>query len=243
MPGLIINGAHVLGPAPTGSSGPATLPEYLTSIGKDSWYAQFLAGTEMYVNSDKTGGAVALNGTVGSWAPNPANTSSFTAYFTQASAADRPLYAAANGVNSLYASGNASGDTRYMDLNSTTALNGAYTVIIRMPLLARDTKAPYSHNSSTVYFTSGPGGGNLLAAIAASGSSVADQIIHVTRNTPGTSTGNCLVGVSQTGTGHNGTAARLFRRSTSYSASAISELWFIPQLTAGELDAAMTFVT
>jgi hypothetical protein len=65
----------------------------------------------------------------------------------------------------------------------------------------------------------------------------------VLRNTPGTSSGNCIIGASQTGTGHNGAAPRLLRRTTSYSASAISELWFTPQLTAAELDAAMAFIT
>ncbi len=239
---LVVNGSHVLGPAASGS-GITTLPAYLASIGKNSFYARFVAGTNMFVNSDLTGGAVALNGTVGSWQAEAANTSNFTAYFTQSASGDRPLYAAANSVNSLYASGNASGDSRHMDLNSTSALNGAYTVLCRHPLLARDNRAPYSHNGSTFYWSSSTGGGSILSAVAAGGSSAADQCIWVLRNTPGTSTGNCLIGASQTGTGHNGTAPRLFRRTTAYSASAISELWFTPQLTAVELDAAMAFIT
>jgi hypothetical protein len=197
----------------------------------------------MFVNSDLTGGAVALNGTVGSWQSEAANTSNFTAYFAQSASGDRPLYAAANSINSLYASGNASGDTRYMDLNSTSALNGAYTVICRHPLLARDSRSPYSHNGTALYWQTSTGAGSILASVSASGTSAADQIIWVLRNTPGTSSGNCIIGVSQTGTGHNGFAPRLFRRTTSYSASAISELWFTPQLTAAELDAAMAFVT
>lgn len=239
---LVINGSHTLGPAASGS-GITTLPAYLASIGKNSFYARFVAGTGMFVNSDLTGGAVALNGTVGSWQSEAANTSNFTAYFAQSASGDRPLYAAANSVNSLYASGNATGDSRHMDLNSTSALNGAYTVLVRHPLLARDSKAPYSHNNTQFYYSSSTGAGSFLAAVSAGGSSAADQAIHVVRNTPATTSGNCIVGVSQTGTGHNGFAPRLFRRSTAYSASAISELWFTPQLTAAELDAAMDFVT
>jgi len=226
-----------------GGSSITTLPQYLTSIGKDSFYARFAAGIGMYVNSDKTGGAVALNGTVGSWEADPANTSNFTAYFTQSASGDRPLYAAANSINSLYASGNATGDSRHMDLNSTSILNGAYSVLVRHPLLARDSKAPYSHNGTAFYWSTSTGAGSILSAISAGGSSAADQCNWVLRNTPGTSSGNCIIGASQTGTGHNGTAPRLFRRTTAYSASAISELWVTPQLTAVELDAATTFIT
>lgn len=238
---LVVNGAHVLGPA--ASSSIATLPAYLASIGKNSFYARFVAGTGMYVNSDKTGGAVALNGAVGSWEADPANTSNFTAYFAQSAGTDRPLYAAANGVNSLYALTNSTlSDSRYMELNSTSALNGAYTVLCRHPLLARDNRSPYSHNGTQVYWNSGTGAGSLFSAAGAAGTTAVDQIIWVVRNTAGTSSGNLVIGVSQTGTGHNGFAPRLLRRTSSYSASAISELWFMPQLTALELDAAMTFI-
>lgn len=225
-----------------GGSSITTLPQYLASIGKNSFYARFVAGTNMFVNSDLTGGAVALNGTVGSWQAEAANTSNFTAYFAQAASGDRPLFAAANGVNSLYASGNATGDSRHMDLTSTSILNGAYSVLCRHPLVARDSRAPYSHNVSTVYWITSTGAGTMLT-FAAGGQTSADQIIWVVRNTPATSAGNCVVGLSQTGTAHNGTAPRLLRRTTNYSASAISELWFTPQLTANELDAAMAFIS
>lgn len=230
--------------APSGGSSITTLPQYLTSIGKDSWYAQFLAGTEMYVNNNKTGGPVSLNNTVESWAPNPANTSNFTAYWTQAGgAAAAPYYAASNGVNSLVGTGNDGGGSRYMDLSSTTALNGAYTVICRHPFLARDGRSPYSHQATTVYWTTGSGSTQLFGVIAAGGTTSPDQIIHVVRNTPATSGGNAIFGLSATGTGHNNNAPRLFRRSANYSATSISELWFIPLLTAIELDGAMAFIT
>jgi hypothetical protein len=52
-----------------------------------------------------------------------------------------------------------------------------------------------------------------------------------------------MIGITQSGTGHNGTAPYLLRRSTQYSISAISEIWLMPALTANELDAAMTFVS
>ncbi len=240
---LIIPGSTRLGPAASGS-GITTLPAYLASIGKNSWYAQFLAGTEMYVNSNKTGGAVALNSTVGSWAPNPSNTSNFTAYWTQAGgAAAYPYYAASNGINSLVGTGNDAGDARYFDLSSTTALNGAYTVICRHPFVARDGKSPYAHNTSSVYWATGTGSTQLFSIVSAAATTVADQVIHVIRNTPATSGGNAIIGISQTGTAHNNTAPRLLRRSTGYSITSISELWFVPQLTSVELDAAMAFIT
>lgn len=244
MPGLIVNGAMTLGAAPTASV--STLPAYLSSIGKNSWYARFAPGTNMWTSSGLTGSAVSLNGNLGSWGPDSSNTSNFTAYWNQATVSNYPVYAAANGINSLYSSSNnpaGAGDTRHLQLSSTTALNGAYTVIVRMPLIERDGRSPFSHNSSSVYFISGSGSSQLLSAIGASGTTVPDQIIHVVRNTPGTSIGNCTVGISQTGTAHNGTAPYLLRRSTTYSASAISDLWFTPQLTASELYTAMTFIT
>lgn len=241
---LRIPGSTRLGPRSSGSS-ITTLPAYLASIGKNSWYARFVAGTNMFVNSDLTGGAVALNGIVGSWQAEAANTSNFTAYWSQSNAANRPHYATANSVNCLYSSTNnpaGVGDTRHLQLTSTTALNGAYSFLIRLPIYERDSRTPYSHNN-VFYFVSSSGAGSLFASVVASGFTAADQVPHVYRNTPGTSSGNLLMGMSQTGTGHNGTAPYVLRRSTTYSASAISELWLVPQLTANELDAAMTFVT
>ena len=229
-----------------GSSGPTTLPYYLASIGKNSFYARFVAGTNMFVNSDLTGGAVALNGTVGSWQAEAANTSNFTAYWTQSTAGDRPHYAAANGINSLYSSSNnpaGAADQRHLVLTSTSALNGAYSMLVRLPILARDSRSPYSHNGTAFYFGTSTGAGSLFAAVSAGGSSAADQVIHSVRNTGGTTSGNALVCVSQTGTGHNGFAPYLLKRSTGYSSSAISELWLTPQLTAAELGAAMSYIT
>ena len=242
---LVINGSHTLGPAASGS-GITTLPAYLASIGKNSFYARFVAGTNMFVNADLTGGAVALNGTVGSWQAEAANTSNFTAYWTQSTAGDRPHYAAANGINSLYSSSNnpsGAADQRHLVLTSTSALNGAYSIIVRLPILARDSRSPYSHNGTALYFGTSTGAGSLFAGIGAGGSTSADQITHCVRNTGGTTSGNALVCISQTGTGHNGVAPYLLKRSTQYSSSAISELWLTPQLTTNELDAAMTFVT
>lgn len=242
--GIRAIGAAKVGGRPTGAI--STLPAYLASIGKNSWYARFVAGTAMWTNNNLTGSAVSLNGNVGSWGVDSSNTSNFTAYWTQTFVGNYPVYATANDVNSLYTSSNdplGAGDTRHLQLSSTTVLNGAYTVIMRHPILARDTRTPYSHNNTSVYWGTSNGGGSILAGIGASGTTVADQVIWVLRNAPGTSSGNCIIGVSTTTTGHNGFAPYLLRRGSSYSSSAISEIWFTPQLTAAELDAAMTFVT
>lgn len=233
---ILTPGMTTLGPA--GGSSITTLPAYLASIGKNSFYARFVAGTNMYVNADKTGGSPTLDsGTVGSWDYDAANTSNWSAYWSQSNAADRPRYMTAGGVASI--AGNA--DSHHIDLNSTTALNGTYSVLIKYTLLARDSRALFSHNVTACHISSSAGSAQLFS-IAANGASVADQIIQVSRNSPGTSSGKGIVGVTQNGTGHNGTAPRLFRRSSTYSNSAISEIWFMPALNAEELDDAMTFI-
>lgn len=228
-----------------GSSAPSTLPAYLTSIGKDSWYAQYVAGTNMWTGATLNGSAVSLNDALGSWGVNSSNTSNFSAYWTQSTSGDRPFYRAANGINSLYAIENSptgAQETRHLQLSSSTALNGQYSMLMRIPILARDSRTLYSHNGTNVAIISGSGS-NLLLNLYANNSQIADQIVSVARNTAGTSSGSCLVGLSQTGTGHNNSAPYLLRRSTQYSSSAISEIWFTPQLTANELDAAMTFIS
>ena len=242
---LIVPGSMQIGPRPSGSSAPSTLPAYLTSIGKDSFYARFVAGTNMYVNSDKTGGAVSIDNLVGSWDYDAANTSNWSAYWTQATSGNRPYYKTAGGVNSLYAPSNdtaTDADTRHMQLSSTSQLNGTYSIFVKCPLLARDTRAVFSHNISQCAILSSSGSSQLLTLFS-NNSSTADQLINVVRNSPGTSSGVTLIGLSQTGTGHNGVAPYLLRRTSNYSWSAISEIWFTPQLTAAELDAAMTFIT
>lgn len=226
-----------------GSSSPATLPAYLASIGKNSFYARFVAGTNMWTGSALNGSAATLNGNVGSWGVDSANTSNFSAYWTQASAADQPYYQAANGVNSLYAPTNAgAGDSRHMQLSSTTALNGTYSLLIRVPYMARDNRWIYSHNTAHFGVSSLTGSNSLFTATS-NNSAVMDQIACVVRNTAGTSSGNALIGITQSGTGHNNSAPYLLRRSSQYSSSGISEIWLMPALTAAELDAAMTFVT
>lgn len=242
---LIVPGSMQIGPRPSGSSAPATLPEYLASIGKAAWYAQFVAGTNMWTGSALNGSAISLNDAVGSWGVNSSNTSNFSAYWTQATSGDRPYYRAANGINSLYAIENSptgAQETRNLQLSSSTVLNGTYSILMRIPILARDNRPLYSHNNTNAAIISGLGS-NLLLNLYSNNSQVADQITSVARNAAGTSSGSCLVGLSQSGTGHNNNAPYLLKRSTQYSSSAISEIWFMPQLTATELDAAMTFIT
>jgi hypothetical protein len=228
-----------------------TMPDYLASIGKNSWYARFAAGVNMWSGATLNGTAATIvvppanagNGNVGSWGSDPANTLNFTAYWAYSGGLSNcPYYAVSNGINSLVGTGNDNGDARYLDLNSTTALNGNYSILVRHPVLARDNRTPYSHNGTAVYWGTSTGAGSILAGVGANGTTAADQVTWVLRNAPGTSSGNCIIGVSQTGTGHTGFAPRLFRRTTSYSITSISEIWLMPLLTAPELDGAMTYL-
>ena len=212
-----------------------TIPPLLASFGKSSWYAQFLIGTETYVNADKTGGAVSVGGNIGSVGANPANTSNFTAYFTSSGGVtNQPYLATQSGTNVVVGTGNDVGDTRYLLLNSTTALNGAYSVVVKLPFLSRDARSFYSHNNVQVDMR--PAGNTQISIITTSASGTnSDQTIQCVKSSPGTSSGIATFGVTQSGTGHNGFAPYLLRRSTAYSMSKISEVWLMPALTADEL--------
>ena len=121
---LIVPGSLVIGPKPVASSAPATLVDYLTSIGKASWYGRYLASNGLAPNSDGTGGAVSLNGAVGYWPP--IEQVSFNHNWIQATTAQRPSYVNSDGVASIVGNGS----TWNMYLSSAALDSVQYSVLV-----------------------------------------------------------------------------------------------------------------
>lgn len=123
---LITPGVPTLGPV--GSSTPATLADYLTSISKASWYSLFEAGTGMAQNSNGTG-AVASGDPVGCWAPSVQVGATFK--FIQATSASRPTYSTTQySQATIYGNGT----SHSLATDSTTALNRPITVLVQYEL-------------------------------------------------------------------------------------------------------------
>lgn len=229
---LVIPGSTQIGPH--AAAPPATLVDYLVSIGKSSWYGRFLASSGLAPNSDGSGGAVADGGAVGCWAAIQA--ASFSAKFTQATSASRPAYGASrDGKAGIYGNGS----SWFMSLDSTTALNGSFSLLFS-GWFVNESASVVSQNSL-----------NLALRTA---SNIADQI-YVTGVQAisaqqswqrGLSGANNHVrgGFTTTGTGHNGNSMNLLRRSTAseYSTSTLYEIAMCPALTHEELSRAISYL-
>jgi hypothetical protein len=233
LAGLVVNGAMTLGPAPTGSSGPTTLPEYLTSISKDSLYGGYRAGLNMYGSADNSspvsdGQSVrrwVANWTAGGWA----------AEFTQGSSPKRPVYGASrNGKAGIYGDGT----DWYLELNSTTVLNRDYTLLLSL-WLPRDGFAIYSHNVARLRVNAGTA--TNAPRIYANNVDNDQATCTVQRAAATSTTCAAKVAINSSGTLHYNTASNLFRQSdaANFSPGTIHELWFVPQLTAEEQRVAL----
>jgi len=238
---LHLSGSLILGPRPSGSGGssaPATMAAYLTSIGKDSWYGQYLAGTNMTATSAGAGGAVTTDGSsVGSWLVNQ-SAGSFSAMFHQTSSSKRPTYGTSrNGKPGIY------GDSTvyWLFLNSTTALNLSHTVLMSVWSTTTSGQYVYSHNGNNIAFKGAPPEQAFTAGVTG------NQVESVLSCAPvASTTGAMKLGISTSGSGtaYYNNAPNLFRMSsaTNYSDYTIHELWFTPRLTAAEMTAALKFL-
>lgn len=233
---LHIPGSLQLGPRP--SSGPSTLVEYLESIGKDSWYGIYEAGYEMYANSDGSGGAVADGGAVGCWGPR--EQVSFNYKFIQATAASRPLYSTTLSAIGPTISGNGSSWRSY--LNSTTALNLNCTILLH-----------YENSNTEGYIFSQSGdnwcvygrANNKPDTYYANSIEIGDSLARAeSASSTGTWTRNRKLAISSgASTARYNNAPFIFARSSgAYHASRISNIAFVPTLTASECAKALEFV-
>jgi hypothetical protein len=248
---LLIPTSAVLGPRPTG--GPATLPAYLVSIAKDSFYGIYTPGQNMAPNSDGSGGAVADGGAVGSWSTSEALNWNWK--FIQASAAARPAYGAT--ISPLGPAIYGNGTSQWMKLNSDTALNGGYTVLMSFET-TNTAGAVFSQNGvnfawrellnlyPAVYVT---GDARLGVALprAVQEIGIAETVIAanaatdwksyrsvaVSSPSPGTVAGNALNGFPFVLLSSNG--VNLF------SSARIAKIAFTPRLTRAECVQAITY--
>lgn len=140
MPIIVPDGV-VIGPKSSGTTAPATLVEYLTSISKTSFYARWIASSGLAPNSDGTGGAVSLNGAVGYWAP--IEQSGFNHNWIQATTAQRPSYVLSDGTASIV--GNGSTWNMYLD---AAALDSVQHSVLISFQISGDGGYLYSHNNT-----------------------------------------------------------------------------------------------
>lgn len=136
---VILPSSIQIGPRATA---PATIQAYLTSIGKASTYGIWTAGQGMAANSDGTG-SVSSGGAVGCWAPQ--YNSSLNYKFIQATSANRPQYTTCSDSVACIA-GN--GSSWSLALESTTALNMAFTLCLSIELM-NNTGYVHSQNNDT----------------------------------------------------------------------------------------------
>ena len=187
----------------------------------------------MAANSDGSG-SVADGGVVGCWTAHEA--SGFTAKWIQATAGSRPTYSTnRDGSPGIYGNGT----SWFLQLDSTTALNGGYTLLVSS-WNSNETASLFSHNSL-----------NLALRTAANGMDTT-YIGGVLANTASAAwrkglsgTGNrSRGGVTWTGTAHNGNAPRLLCRSTGseFSTSSFLEIVVCPSLTGAEIDIAHSYL-
>jgi len=238
LAGLVVNRSLVLGPSASGGS-ISTLAAYLTSIGKNSFYGGFRAGLGMYSTADNSS-PVTDGQNVRRWVANW-TAGGFAAEFTQGSSPKRPVYGASrNGQPGIY--GDGSGWT--MALNSITALNRTYTLLVSSWATFATNGNIYSHSNNQVQLRSPSSLSNdpLTFAATASGSSVSKAV----ETTPVSGTTAVIrAGLVSSGTTFYNTAPFLFANSgdTNYSASTIHEIWLIgAALTPREISNALQYL-
>ncbi len=229
---LQIAGAVRIGPL--AASVPATMVAYLTSIGKASFYARFLAGQGMTANSDGSGGSPADGAAVGCWSAYQAN--NFTAKFIQATSASRPAYGASrNGKPGIY--GNAS--SWFLTLNSTTANNQSFT-LLASGWTASENATWISQNNNALRAVTGTTAMDGLFV----GGAVSNAAPQATRKSLSGAGNAVRLGVTTTSAAHYHQTMNLFRRSTGveYSSSTLHELWIVPPLSADEIAQALGYL-
>lgn len=225
-----------IGPLPVAA--PASLVAYLTSIGKASWYGQYLATAGKSANSDGSG-SVADGGAVGKWAANQAV--GWTASFIQPTAASRPLFSTSVSTLGPVIYGNGTSATLYLD--QATALDKDCTVLVSTETLnAYGYLFTQNMDNWSYYTQAGQPALTYYAGSPATGANLTQS-----DNRDGTATNwqfyRRLAISSGTSTARYGQPFRLLgTASGSFTAHRIAELWFVPKLTRAECNKALAYL-
>lgn len=207
-----------------GATAPATLPAYLASIGKASWYGYFRRGLGMFSESAGITPVTTFGASVGCWVPS-VTAGGFSARFVQTTNSKRPSYMSVYGTSGIQ--GDAT--TTWLQLDSTTALNRDYTVFISATALA-DAGGLYSHNGSQMR-ASLPGGttGPVSIYVAGVAGMTVQSVISVAP--VNSTTAGFRIGWKSAGSSFYNTAPNLMRLSGN---SNYTEACFADVLIVGE---------
>lgn len=235
---LYLPGSIQIGPR-AGGSGPATLPDYLASIGKDSWYGGFKAPYQLFSDIANT---VPVTTDGAAWRNWLANWSAggFSASFGQSTGSRRcALGLSRNGKPGVYGDG----VDWYANLSSTTEINRSHTVLISAWATFGANNQIYSHNHLNMHFKVPVSSNSEPTLYAASGyGSLIEKVVETTP-VNGT-TAAFRVGWSSVGSAFYNNAPNIFRNSlgSGYTDSTIYELWYVPRLTPAEIIAALKYL-
>ena len=238
---LIVPGSMQIGPRPSGSSAPATLPEYLASIGKGSWYGGFRAGLQQFSDFDNLVPVTADGASVRNWLANW-SAGGFSASWGQSTGSRRPAYGTSrNGKPGIYGDGT----DWYMTLNSPTALDRTHTVLLSTWTSVFVYGRFYSHGANNSSFQC-PNNTTTQPTFLINGTTggvTQNTVLEQTAVSGSTSAHRC--GWSTVGTGFYGSAPTLFRSTAGivYTANTIHEIWLIgAELTPREISAALSYL-
>lgn len=226
-----------------GSSAPGTLTDYLTSIGKASWYGGYKAPLQLFSDISNTVPVTTDGTTWRNWLPNW-SAGGWSASFGQSTGSRRcALGTSRNGKPGVYADG----VDWFATLSSTTALNLQHTVLMSAWVTcAAGPPCLYSHANQAMRFNCPTAMGNSPSVYGSSSKKDTNANL-VQQVTPVDGSSYSLrIGWSTdpASTQHHNNAPNLFRSSTdaAYSSSTIHELWYVPWLTPAEITNALQFL-
>lgn len=226
-----------------GASEIATLPAYLTSISKDSWYGGFIAPDNLFSDIANTIPVTTDNASWRNWLPSW-TAGGFAASFGQSTGSRRcALGLSRNGKPGVY------GDATdwYAGLDSTTELNRQHTVLISAWVkCASGPPCLYSQNNLAMRLNCSIAMGNLPSVWGSSTKKDTNANVVHQWSPVDASSYACRVGWSTepSSTQHHNNAPNLFRSSTgaAYSDSTIYELWYVPWLNPAEITQALKYL-
>ena len=240
---LYLPGSVVLGPCLSGTPAPSSLPAYLTSIGKGSWYGGFKAPLLLFSDISNTVPVTTDGASWRNWLTYQ-SAGGFSASFGQSTGSRRcALGTSRNGKPGVYADG----VDWYATLNSTTELNRQHTVLMSAWITcAAGPPCLYSHNNQQMRLVCPTTVGGMPTFYGAS-TSQGVKANHVLQGTPvDASTFAARMGWSTdaANSAYYNFSPNLFRSSTdaAYSSSTIHELWFVEKLTPAEITEALKFL-